>query len=581
MNNKSSLLHERIEKSVQAMYKEDDLSSCPLFKGGFINWGYYDQIDISKKLTVKDRIRASKRLYEISAAYLGLKHNDKFLEVCCGRGSGLSFLQNKYSLKDITGIDQNGFYIDCCKKAMSNGVFVVSDAEILNLRGKFNKILSIEAIQHLKDIKRFLTNISSLLEEGGVAVIASFFGTIDNAKELVSKDIQTVKDGIDILHNIEEIKEYLFELDLSFEVLPIGEKVFLGFDKWTAQTSLKDSWTRNWLKAFERGFLNYFIIKIRKNLCNKNPIDSSIKEYKKGKLEKYEYIRRMHHINRNLHYIAKHLKYTDIEKIEISATEGLLFTTKKDGLKLNFSGLDRRGAPFEILNFGSYEEGDNFILFNLIQDGDTIFDVGSNIGWYSALFSKKFPMSKIYAFEPIAETFQFLKKNIHLNNCHNVLLNNCGISNKNGSVKFYYFPEGSIIASQKNLIDCVKAREVCCKIITLDEFVEQSQIEKLDMLKCDIEGGELYAIEGGLKALKKFKPKILMELCHRWTSAFGYHPNDIIQKFAEIGYKCFSPENNYLLEIDSLNENIEEEKLNYFFLHKIKHKNIIRKLSAF
>ena len=310
----------------------------------------------------------------------------------------------------------------------------------------------------------------------------------------------------------------------------------------------------------------------------KNPYKALISDYNLGNIDKYEFIDKINKFNKTLYYISERLKETDIKKIEIF-DNNLIFTTRKDNLSLYFNGRDRRGVPFDILNFGHYEEEDNYLVFQCVNDGDIIFDIGANIGWYSLLFSKYFSKAKIFSFEPIYETFKFLKNNIKLNNANNIQAFNYGISNLNGKGGFYYCPEGSVIASQKNLVNSDIAKLIDCDLVTLDRFVTENKISQLDFLKCDIEGGELFALQGGKNAIERFLPIIFVELFHLWTNQFDYHPNDIIYMLKIMGYRCYVPMKTKMQEIENLDVIPKNETLNYFFLHNKKHKKLINRLT--
>lgn len=310
---------------------------------------------------------------------------------------------------------------------------------------------------------------------------------------------------------------------------------------------------------------------------NKNPIEELSILYKNRKIEKYNYINQMHVFNKNLFYIAERIKNTDIQKIEIQ-DDLLLFTTRRDNLKFAFNGLDRRGAPFDILNFDSYEKEDEQMILRFLKEGDLILDIGANIGWYSILFSKKFPQATIYSFEPIHETYKYLITNLMLNKANNVFPLNIGISEKDSFSTYYYFPEGSVLASERNLIECSKAKKTTCKVTSLDTFINEQNINKIDFIKCDIEGAELSAITGGIHAIKRFLPIMLIELFERWTLQFGYHPNDVIHLLNQLGYECFLANKNQL-ENCPIYKETEDERLNFFFLHKEKHRELIVQLS--
>lgn len=310
---------------------------------------------------------------------------------------------------------------------------------------------------------------------------------------------------------------------------------------------------------------------------NKNLIEELVSSYKAKEIAKYDYIDKMQSFNKTLFYLSKRLKNTDIHKIEIQ-DDLLLFTTRKDHIKLVFNGLDRRGVPFDILNFDYYEKEDEEVLFCLLKRDSVILDIGANIGWYSLLFSKRIPQSKIYAFEPIQDTYKNLVTNINLNKSGNIFPFSLGLSEKKGFLPYYYFPEGSVLASEKNLINCPKAKPVICQVDTLDAFISAQKFDRLDFIKCDVEGAELSVIKGGLLSIKRFFPILFIELFERWTLQFNYHPNDIIYFLKTIGYKCFLA-NKGRLSICAIYKETEEERLNFFFLHSLKHKDLINTLS--
>ncbi|QZA59160.1 FkbM family methyltransferase [Candidatus Rhabdochlamydia porcellionis] len=310
---------------------------------------------------------------------------------------------------------------------------------------------------------------------------------------------------------------------------------------------------------------------------SKNPIEELVSAYKEKKIVKYDYIGQMQSFNKTLFYLSKRLKNTDIHKIEIQ-DDLLLFTTRKDHIKLVFNGLDRRGVPFDILNFDCYEKEDEEVLFSLLKKNAVILDIGANIGWYSLLFSKRLPQSKIYAFEPIQDTYKNLVTNINLNKSDNIFSFNIGLSEKKGSLTYYYFPEGSVLASEKNLINCSKAKPITCQVDTLDTFASAQKLNRLDFIKCDVEGAEFSVIKGGLGLIKKFLPILFVELFERWTLQFNYHPNHVIYFLKTLGYKCFLA-NEDRLEICPVYKETEEERLNFFFLHSLKHRDLINTLS--
>src|SRR5205814_738646 len=68
---------------------------------------------------------------------------------------------------------------------------------------------------------------------------------------------------------------------------------------------------------------------------------------------------------------------------------------------------------------------------------DTIVEIGANVGFYTLIFSKLFPETRVYSFEPSTAAYQRLLKNLAANGCRNVVPFNCAVASEAGFVNFY------------------------------------------------------------------------------------------------------------------------------------------------
>ena len=220
-----------------------------------------------------------------------------------------------------------------------------------------------------------------------------------------------------------------------------------------------------------------------------------------------------------------------------------------------------------------YEKDDSEMLFKLINDGDTIFDIGANIGWYSNHLAKKLSNSTIYSFEPIPETFDQLSANTYLNGATNIRLNNLAFSSKKEKLTFYYSPTVTGASSSQNITENQSMTKLYLEAETIDNYMITNSITKLDFIKCDVEGAEYFVFQGGFETIKSSKPIVFTEMLRKWAAKFGYHPNDIINYFSNFGYKCFIANEGKLRIVDKVDEqNIET---NFFFLHESKHSQVL------
>lgn len=293
-------------------------------------------------------------------------------------------------------------------------------------------------------------------------------------------------------------------------------------------------------------------------------------KFRIGEISKREFIDQMFQINKILYEYSDATKDTDIKEIRITE-EGVYFTSKEEGIILFCNMPDKRTAPFEIINFDSYESAESRMIYSLIQNGDNVFDIGANIGWYTLNIGKKFPESTVYSFEPVPLTFNSLKKNLELNNLPNVKSNNIGFSNVREELTFYINQETSVSSSSENIEDNINAMEVKCQVQTLDEFDKLHSV-KIDFIKCDVEGAELFVFQGGIDTISKYQPVIFTEMLRKWSSKFDYHPNDIISLLKAIGYSCYKMNNGWLEPIKEVNE--ETIETNFIFLHEVKHSEV-------
>jgi FkbM family methyltransferase len=304
-------------------------------------------------------------------------------------------------------------------------------------------------------------------------------------------------------------------------------------------------------------------------------------EYKNKKINKTEFIDIMHNFHEVLFDFSQNLSKTEIKKIEINDT-GVIFTTRETklqpgGVSFYVDIFDKRVCPIETFNFGQYELEDSEMLYNLVGNSKVLFDIGANIGWYSIHLSKMMPSVRIYSFEPIPETFKQAKLNIKLNDLKNIELCNIALAAKKEKLHFYYSPTVTGASSSQNITENVNMIKIECEADTLDNFVMDNNIEKIDFIKCDVEGAEYFVFQGALETLKKYKPIVFTEMLRKWAFKFNYHPNDIINLFKSVGYKCYYSCNGKLKVIDFILE--DTIPTNFFFLQPEIHSDLILKNS--
>ncbi|RTL90855.1 MAG: FkbM family methyltransferase [Hyphomicrobiales bacterium] len=184
------------------------------------------------------------------------------------------------------------------------------------------------------------------------------------------------------------------------------------------------------------------------------------------------------------------------------------------------------------------------------------------------------PQARVYAFEPVPTTYARLVANLSRNRAGaRVAPIGDGLSDAPGDFDMFVpAVSGSPAASLNELHPGEGGRRFSCHFTTLDQFVEDHAITRLDFLKCDVEGAELRVLKGGEKSLARFRPAVVIELLRKWSAAFGYHPNDVLDLFGALGYRCYGVSETTLTPIERVDDDTRET--NYVFLDPTRHPGV-------
>ena len=173
--------------------------------------------------------------------------------------------------------------------------------------------------------------------------------------------------------------------------------------------------------------------------------------------------------------------------------------------------LRKKGIYEELFNNGKRELFLTSVMLNsnLIKEGDTVLDIGSNIGYYALIESKIVGTSgKVYAVEPVSGNLCRLVENVSLNGYTNIEFFHLAMGDRNGASTIYVSDRPNWSSMLKNKTPGKVISSETVSISTVDEFLKDKKTPNL--IRMDVEGFEYNIIEGMKNTLSK-NIKILIE----------------------------------------------------------------------
>ena len=195
------------------------------------------------------------------------------------------------------------------------------------------------------------------------------------------------------------------------------------------------------------------------------------------------------------------------------------------------------------LRAGTYEPEVSNLVRSLLKPGMTFVDVGANVGYYALMCSSIVGTGgAVYAFEPSPDPFRYLISNIGRNGVTNVVATNAAVTDRQGSIGFIApdLERGHVtVVAPATGASLVRA-------ITLDDFFSELRWPPINLIKLDVEGGEIGVLKG-MSRLSARNPelRLIMEVNMSATYRAGSSSTEISRAVSELGFQ-----NGYIVELD-------------------------------
>lgn len=197
-----------------------------------------------------------------------------------------------------------------------------------------------------------------------------------------------------------------------------------------------------------------------------------------------------------------------------------------------------------ILRLRRARDADKLAFLRLVKPGGVVFDVGANNGYYTVLFSHLAGLrGEVHAFEPVPPTFERLAANL-ARECRfgNVRAHRTAVGDAVGTAVLFLPGEdhgqASLARHREGSWNADgPVAEHASPLTTLDAYVAECGVGRIDFLKCDVEGAELAVLRGGVDLLERHRPVLHLEVYPAWTRDFGYGPSELAAFLAHLGYR--------------------------------------------
>ena len=199
----------------------------------------------------------------------------------------------------------------------------------------------------------------------------------------------------------------------------------------------------------------------------------------------------------------------------------------------------------ELFWLGESDRWDLLHSRRFVKPGAVIFDVGANFGYYGLMLAEGLGRDcDVHAFEPTEETFARLTRHVAMNRMECVHAHRLALSDAPGTASM----QGRDGNSGAAFVD-PGGGEV--RVTTLDAFVAEQGIRRLDFVKIDVEGFEERVLRGADRALRELRPTLLLEIQPMTLERASSSVPQLVELLTARGYALWRSQKERLVPLEA------------------------------
>jgi len=239
-------------------------------------------------------------------------------------------------------------------------------------------------------------------------------------------------------------------------------------------------------------------------------------------------------------------------------SEDLVWANVKGGHVLcNLNDLVGRTAFYT----GDLDRKVSWICEKIVRPGDTVLDIGANVGIVSLWLSKLVGQhGKVHAFEPNPALQKLLTQTLQRNGISNVSLHPVALGTTSGQMELRILPGNTGSGSLVLEYDQTNCQTTTVRVATLDSIVEKEGIKTVRLIKIDVEGFEAQVLQGGERLLQSVRPQaILFEVVDHSGKPLSERP--VFQILQAAGYGFFAiPKCRFRMHVTRVDPNLSDDQ---------------------